>query len=93
MTKSGFGLVPAYDTPDAAEEFEMHLSSGARYLINPGSVGQPRDGNWRAAFAIFDEDAKHLHFYRVPYDVQRAQQRILNAGLPDRLAQRLSEGR
>ena len=92
-----FRLVPAYDTADHAEEFELQLSSGARYLVNPGSVGQPRDGDWRAAFAIFDDapeyGAGRLHFYRVPYDVRSAQQRILDAGLPDRLAARLSEGR
>jgi diadenosine tetraphosphatase ApaH/serine/threonine PP2A family protein phosphatase len=88
-----FKLAPVYDTTDGAEEFELHLSSDARYLINPGSVGQPRDGDWRAAFAIFDEEKMKLHFYRVPYDVQMAQDRILDAGLPDRLATRLREGR
>jgi len=88
-----FKLLPSYDTKGDAEEFHLHLSGGARYLINPGSVGQPRDGDWRAAFAIFDDEAKHLHFYRVPYDVQRAQKQILDAGLPDRLATRLREGR
>ncbi len=92
-----FKLSPAYDTVDDAEEFELQLSSGARYLVNPGSVGQPRDGDWRAAFAIFDDTpaygAGRLHFYRVPYDIRSAQQRILDAGLPDRLAARLREGR
>jgi diadenosine tetraphosphatase ApaH/serine/threonine PP2A family protein phosphatase len=85
--------LPVYDTSSDAEEFELQLSSGARYLINPGSVGQPRDGDWRAAFAIFDEETMLLHFYRVPYDVSLAQKRILDAGLPDRLAARLREGR
>ena len=92
-----FKLSPVYDTVDDAEEFELQLSSGARYLVNPGSVGQPRDGDWRAAFAIFDDTpaygAGRLHFYRVPYDIRSAQQRILDAGLPDRLAARLREGR
>ena len=92
-----FKLSPVYDTADDAEEFELQLSSGARYLVNPGSVGQPRDGDWRAAFAIFDDTpaygAGRLHFYRVPYDIRSAQQRILDAGLPDRLAARLREGR
>ncbi len=91
-----FKLVPTYDTPHEAEEFELQLSSGARYLINPGSVGQPRDGDWRAAFAIYDDQcgkgAGTLHFYRVPYDLKMAQGRILAAGLPDRLASRLREG-
>jgi predicted phosphodiesterase len=96
-----FQLLPAYDTTTDAEEFELPLSSGARYLINPGSVGQPRDGDWRAAFAIFEHSGNdngspepvRLHFYRVPYDVGMAQERILDAGLPDRLAARLREGR
>ncbi len=92
-----FKLLPLYDTANDAEEFDLRLSSSARYLVNPGSVGQPRDGDWRAAFAIFDDavelGAGHLHFYRVPYDVETAQQRILDAGLPDRLAARLREGR
>lgn len=66
---------------------------GTRYLLNPGSVGQPRDGDWRAAFALLDDDANQVTFYRQPYDIALAQGRILMAGLPDRLAQRLREGR
>ncbi len=64
-----------------------------RYLLNPGSVGQPRDGDWRAAFALLDEEAGSVTFHRVPYDLSLAQGRILMAGLPERLAQRLREGR
>jgi len=75
------------------EEFELQLRDGVRYLINPGSVGQPRDGDWRAAFALYDDACKVVTWYRVPYDIQEAQQRILSAGLPDRLASRLREGR
>ena len=66
---------------------------GTRYMINPGSVGQPRDGDWRAAFALLDEEAGEVSFYREPYDLARAQGRILMAGLPERLALRLREGR
>jgi diadenosine tetraphosphatase ApaH/serine/threonine PP2A family protein phosphatase len=62
-------------------------------LINPGSVGQPRDHDWRAAFAMYDADAAEIGFHRVPYDVMGAQGRILMAGLPERLAARLREGR
>ena len=69
------------------------LSDGTRYMINPGSVGQPRDGDWRAAFALLDEEASEVTFYREPYDLARAQGRILMAGLPERLALRLREGR
>jgi hypothetical protein len=56
-------------------------------------VGQPRDCDWRAAFALFDQADMSLHYYRVPYNLKRAQRRILDAGLPDRLANRLREGR
>jgi diadenosine tetraphosphatase ApaH/serine/threonine PP2A family protein phosphatase len=64
-----------------------------RYLINPGAVGQPRDGDWRAAAALYDDAAMTIRFLRVPYDVARAQQRIYDASLPDRLAKRLADGR
>jgi predicted phosphodiesterase len=75
------------------EEFELQLREGARYLLNPGSVGQPRDGDWRAAFAIYDDERMVITWYRVPYDLLAAQEHILRAGLPDRLASRLREGR
>lgn len=94
-----FHIVPEYGGR-GAEEYELPLREGARYLINPGSVGQPRDRDWRAAFAIFETEqvddsltAQRVTFYRVPYDVERAQQKIRDANLPDRLASRLAEGR
>jgi predicted phosphodiesterase len=71
----------------------IHLEPGTRHLINPGSVGQPRDFDWRAAFALFDSTACTLAFHRVPYDLPASQDRILAAGLPARLAARLREGR
>lgn len=73
--------------------WKLELQPGVRYLVNPGSIGQPRDGDWRAAFALFDAEAGCVTFYRVPYDVDLAQQRIIGAGLPERLAIRLREGR
>ncbi|HEY1809151.1 MAG TPA: metallophosphoesterase family protein [Acidobacteriaceae bacterium] len=79
--------------PAEPEQFELELREGARYLLNPGSVGQPRDGDWRAAFALYDDARRVLTWYRVPYDLREAQQRILSAGLPDRLATRLRDGR
>jgi diadenosine tetraphosphatase ApaH/serine/threonine PP2A family protein phosphatase len=88
-----FRLSPQYGSRDEAEEYELPLRESARYLLNPGSVGQPRDGDWRAAFAVYDDDAKAVTFYRVPYNVRETQSRILRAGLPDRLATRLREGR
>lgn len=83
---------PEFAEGDLAK-FEFTLERKGKYLINPGSVGQPRDGDWRAAFAIYDSDTRKVEFYRVKYDVERAQQRIREAGLPDRLADRLSMGR
>jgi predicted phosphodiesterase len=71
----------------------LTLSPKTKYLINPGSVGQPRDRDRRAAFAIYDEAEHEVVFYRVPYDIARAQERILQAGLPQMLAARLEEGR
>jgi diadenosine tetraphosphatase ApaH/serine/threonine PP2A family protein phosphatase len=70
----------------------MRLSPDEHYLINPGSVGQPRDGNPEAAYAIFDDQAASIQFKSVPYDVRGAQRRILAAGLPPYLAERLALG-
>ena len=63
------------------------------YLLNPGSIGQPRDGDARAAFAIADLEKRSVEFWRVPYDVQSVQKRMVQAGLPEPLSQRLSFGR
>lgn len=84
---------PVYKTKNDAEDFDFGLDRGCHYLINPGSVGQPRDGDWRAAFAMFDTDLWQVSYYRVPYDVQAAQKRIRDADLPERLASRLTQGR
>jgi diadenosine tetraphosphatase ApaH/serine/threonine PP2A family protein phosphatase len=88
-----YRLTPDYLTRDEAEEWVLPISSGARYLLNPGSVGQPRDGDWRAAFAIYDTEQRQVTFCRVPYDLRTAQEAIIRAGLPDRLAFRLRDGR
>lgn len=89
-----FQLKPQF-SPSGADEYELPLRENARYLINPGSVGQPRDRDWRAAFAVYEveEGMRRIMFYRVPYDLKLAQEKILAAGLPDRLATRLGEGR
>jgi diadenosine tetraphosphatase ApaH/serine/threonine PP2A family protein phosphatase len=63
-----------------------------RWLLNPGSVGQPRDGDPRAAWLELDLDARTAVFHRVAYDVARTQAEIVAAGLPDALAQRLAHG-
>jgi predicted phosphodiesterase len=90
---SADGLRPEYKTVGQAESVALQLKPGARYLINPGSVGQPRDGDWRAAFAVFDTDAQLVHFHRTPYNLKAAQDRIFAAKLPPRLATRLAAGR
>jgi len=89
----GGSMRPAYRTANKGEVFTWPLKKGMQYLINPGSVGQPRDGDWRAAFAVFDGTQYTVSFYRTPYDVEQTQERILAADLPPRLASRLSAGR
>ena len=76
-------------TPRAATEIDL---DGARWLLNPGSVGQPRDGDPRAAWLLLDLDARRASFRRVEYDVERTQAEIRDAGLPDALAERLAHG-
>jgi predicted phosphodiesterase len=84
---------PIYNTVGQTEISEFPLREGSRYLINPGSVGQPRDGDWRAAFAVLDTQSRLLSYHRVPYNLKGAQDRILAANLPQRLATRLAAGR
>jgi predicted phosphodiesterase len=93
-----YELRPSYRTRNEADIWTIRIPAGTRHLINPGSVGQPRDGDWRAAFAIYDNEAgdsgaAEIVYHRVPYDLASAQGRILMAGLPERLAARLREGR
>jgi len=71
---------------------EIKLERGVTYLINPGSVGQPRDRNPRVAFAVYDSDQHVVKFHRLEYDLEGAQNRIIKAGLPPALAERLSLG-
>ena len=80
-------------TPDSEERQVLELDSDCYYLINPGSVGQPRDGDPRAAYLLFNSDERFLIFYRIPYDVGKAQEKIRRAGLPPLLADRLAAGR
>jgi predicted phosphodiesterase len=63
-----------------------------RWLLNPGSVGQPRDGDPGAAWLLLDLDSRHASFHRVPYDVERTQTEMRELGLPDVLAERLAHG-
>jgi predicted phosphodiesterase len=75
------------------ETFRYKLKPGLRYLVNPGSVGQPRDGNPAASFCFYDTDRQVVTFHRIPYRIEAAQQKILDAGLPRPLADRLALGR
>jgi diadenosine tetraphosphatase ApaH/serine/threonine PP2A family protein phosphatase len=70
----------------------VRLAADERYLINPGSLGQPRDRNPHSSCIIFDSDKRTVQIFRVEYDVDKAQASILRAGLPDILAQRLRYG-
>lgn len=81
------------DNVSYAQISRLRLNPKMKYLVNPGSVGQPRDRDRRAAFAIYDSEEHEILFYRVPYDIARSQERILQAGLPPMLAMRLEDGR
>jgi diadenosine tetraphosphatase ApaH/serine/threonine PP2A family protein phosphatase len=70
----------------------LQLDPGERHLINPGSIGQPRDRDPRASYMVLDSDRRLVRWYRVPYPIGRAQQRIRAAGLPAVLAERLAVG-
>jgi diadenosine tetraphosphatase ApaH/serine/threonine PP2A family protein phosphatase len=72
---------------------ELELLPGKRHLINPGSVGQPRDGDPRAAFLVYDDKDRKVTFHRVEYDIRTCQEKIIRAGLPSQLAERLEWGR
>ena len=82
----GQGAVSVELSPD------LKLSEEKRYLINPGSVGQPRDGDPRASFLVYDTDSRRVTFNRVEYDVRACQDKIIRAGLPSWLAERLASG-
>ena len=79
--------------PPRGGEFRLPLEANAKYLVNCGAVGQPRDGDPRAAFGLLDTDTRTLTVLRVAYEVAAAQAKIVAAGLPEVLAQRLGIGR
>jgi len=98
--QGGFSLSPDNEIhalrvkPADGEQFStLKLKQGTSYLLNPGSIGQPRDGDPRAAFAIANLDRREVEFWRVPYEVESVQQRMEKAGLPEPLILRLSFGR
>jgi len=79
--------------PPDAQTFDLAIDPSSTYLINPGSIGQPRDTDPRASFAIADLPNKKVEFWRVPYDIAAVQERMSRAGLPEALIQRLAFGR
>lgn len=91
--KSVRTIHPTYEMIAKQATWDLRMEEGLNYMINPGSIGQPRDGDWRAAFAVFDSKQHMVTFFRVPYEVRAAQEKILAAGLPARLATRLAAGR
>lgn len=89
LSKDQFGL----STADEQRPLTIALEETNRYLVNPGSVGQPRDGDPRAGFGVVDTSKREMTIYRVEYPIAKAQARILEEGLPEVLAQRLALGR
>jgi predicted phosphodiesterase len=81
------------DSVEPLEEMSVHLEMGRKYFINVGSTGQPRDGDWRSSYAIYDVENQEVTIRRLEYDIQTAQDKIIDAGLPEMLAHRLSLGK
>ena len=71
----------------------LMLQESSKYLLNPGAVGQPRDGDARAAYAIVDTSDRRVDLFRLDYPIEVTQAKVTKAGLPDVLAQRLAVGR
>jgi diadenosine tetraphosphatase ApaH/serine/threonine PP2A family protein phosphatase len=84
--KEGGGMLPFLPNQ------RITLNSDEKYIINVGSVGQPRDGDPRSAYVIYDEAERIVEIFRVDYDMGRASQKILEAGLPRMLAERILRG-
>jgi predicted phosphodiesterase len=72
---------------------KFKVETGRKYFVNVGAVGQPRDGNPKAAYVIYDMDEGTIELRRLDYDIPKAQRKILDAGLPPRLAERLALGK
>ena len=75
------------------EFIAVKCEAGRRLLVNPGSVGQPRDGDARASFAIWDSDRSRIEFYRVEYNIKLTQEKMRAADLSTYLIERLAHGR
>jgi predicted phosphodiesterase len=89
---NGIGVIN-FDPSPKQLIWSMPIEEGATYLLNPGSIGQPRDGDPRAAYAIADTEKRVVEFWRISYDIGAVQTRMLEALLPEPLIMRLSVGR
>jgi diadenosine tetraphosphatase ApaH/serine/threonine PP2A family protein phosphatase len=89
LARNQFGV----ETNGDSRPYDIALKPETKYLINPGSVGQPRDGDPRAGFAIVDAAKVTVTIHRIPYPIAKAQARIVEQGLPEILAERLAVGR
>ncbi len=93
----GHTHTPRFYVKDSGVHLEMgetlRFEEGKKYFINVGSVGQPRDGNWRASYAVYDVDNQTVHLRRLDYDIKKTQEKIIKAGLPEMLANRLTLGK
>ncbi len=87
------GVFIAGDMITLSRGSRIRIQANHRYVVNVGSVGQPRDNNPAASYAIYDMVDNVIHFRRVPYDISTTQQKILDAGLPNVLAMRLALGK
>jgi diadenosine tetraphosphatase ApaH/serine/threonine PP2A family protein phosphatase len=81
------------DTVRCLRDTDMQFRKGVKYFINVGSVGQPRDGDWRASYAVYDVEQQEISIRRLEYDIRTAQEKIRDSGLPPVLADRLAVGR
>jgi len=88
--KRNEGMVPR--DVNVMDSISIEIVPGYKYLINVGSVGQPRNNDPRASFAIYDNEMQKVTRYRIPYNIKAQQEKIRAAGLPDRLALRLETG-
>jgi diadenosine tetraphosphatase ApaH/serine/threonine PP2A family protein phosphatase len=93
LSANAFQTVDSAHSGDKPGEASLTLEPRVKYLVNPGSVGQPRDGDARAACAIVDVDRSAIELFRLSYPVEETQAKITRAGLPEVLAQRLAVGR
>ena len=80
------------EAPHRPRDGETVTLTGGRFIVNPGSVGQPRDGDPRAAYALFDPEARRIEFRRLDYDIAATQRQMADEGLPDALIARLAHG-